>query len=84
VDPPAVARGPEFADRPAFAVRPLDREDVLVVRETAVAAGDFGGGARRCRGNGQEDQGEEGLALQWCSITRSTMLYAFASSALMK
>ena len=32
-----------------------------------------------------ENEGrEEKRALQWCSMTRSTMLYSFASSALMK
>jgi hypothetical protein len=63
-------------------VRGLDREDVSVEGKAAVASGDLGG---RGRGEGREDeQGEEKRALQWCSMTRSTMLYSFASSALMK
>jgi hypothetical protein len=65
-------------------VRALDREDVTVIGDAAVAAGDLGGGGR----GESRKQGEEaerlGGALQWCSITRSTMLYSFASSALMK
>ena len=32
----------------------------------------------------KQKQDEESGALQWCSMTRSTMLYSFASSALMK
>jgi hypothetical protein len=63
-------------------VRPLDREDVAVVGNASPAARDPSGGRggeERRRGE-EEDEG----ALQWCSITRSTMLYSFASSALMK
>jgi hypothetical protein len=72
----------EFADRAADAVRPLDREDVAVERNPADGAGD----ARRGRGGQSEegDESEKGRALQWCSMTRSTMLYSTASSALMK
>jgi hypothetical protein len=78
----AVARDAEFADGAADAVRALDRKDVAVVGDAAVAADD----ARRGRGGqGEEkDEGEKGRAFQWCSMTRSTMLYATASSALMK
>ena len=32
----------------------------------------------------EQKEGEKGRALQWCSMTRSTRLYSFASSALMK
>jgi hypothetical protein len=32
----------------------------------------------------EQDEAEEERALQWCSMTRSTMLYSFASSAVMK
>jgi hypothetical protein len=40
---------------------------------------------RRRRGREEKQECEKkGRALQWCSITRSTMLYSFASSALMK
>jgi hypothetical protein len=82
VDAAAVAGGAELADRAAFAVRALDREDVRVEGLAAVGAGDL----RRGRSNrgGKEDECEKGQALQWCSITRSTMLYSTASSALMK
>jgi hypothetical protein len=38
VDAAAVARGAEFADRSAFAVRRLDREDVGEEGDAAVAA----------------------------------------------
>jgi hypothetical protein len=46
----AAARGAEFADRAAAAVRALDREDVVVIGEGAVAGGETGrsgGGKRR-------------------------------------
>ena len=78
----ARARRPEGADVPARPMRALDREDVAVIRDAAVAAGDL----CRCRRGErrEENEEEEGRALQWCSITRSTMLYSFASSALMK
>jgi hypothetical protein len=50
VDAAAVTRGAEFADRAAFAVRRLDREDVDEERDAAVAAAErvvrVGGG--RC------------------------------------
>jgi hypothetical protein len=63
-------------------VGPLDGEDVAAIGEAAVAAGRLcGGGGGEAR-KGEED--EERGALQWCSMTRSTMLYSFASSALMK
>jgi hypothetical protein len=63
-------------------VRRLDREDVAVVGNAAVAAGDLGRSGRGERR--QKQEAEEERALQWCSMTRSTMLYSFASSALMK
>jgi hypothetical protein len=77
-----VARDAEFADGAADPVRALDREDVAVVGNAAGAAGDM----RRGRGGKgkQKGESEKGRALQWCSMTRSTMLYATASSALMK
>ena len=78
----AGARRAELADGAAGAVRPLDREDVAVEGDAAVAGGDPGRG--RCRQRGEEGEGEKGGALQWCSMTRSTMLYSTASSALMK
>jgi hypothetical protein len=48
----------------------------------AVATGDAGSGGGR-QGD-QQGEGEKDGALQWCSMTRSTMLYSTASSALMK
>ena len=93
VDAAARARRAEFAYRAPFAVRALNREDVGEEGNAAVAA------AERvvrigCDGRGvgrEEEKGDEGRALQrralraqWCSITRSTMWYSFASSALMK
>lgn len=78
----AAAGGTEFADGAADAVRALDREDVAVVRNAADRTGDA---ARRGgREDGEKGEGEKGRALQWCSMTRSTMLYSTASSALMK
>jgi hypothetical protein len=78
----AVAGGAELPDRAAGPVRALDREDVAVVRSPADRAGDA---SRGRRGQSEEkDEGEKGWALQWCSMTRSTMLYSTASSALMK
>jgi hypothetical protein len=82
VDATAAAGRVVFADRATYPVLSLDREDVAVEGHAAVAAGDASPGRR-----GQEEEqseGEKGGALQWCSITRSTMLYSFASSALMK
>jgi hypothetical protein len=63
-------------------VRALDREDVGVEGGGAVAIGRSGDGGRgeHC----EESESEEERALQWCSMTRSTRLYSFASSALMK
>jgi hypothetical protein len=82
VDATAVAAGAELADGAAAAVRALDGIDVAVVGNAAGGAGDPGrGGDRR----GREDyEGEKDGARQWCSMTRSTMLYSTASSALMK
>lgn len=82
MDPAPAARDTEFANRPPFIVRALDREDVLVIGHAAIAADDLGRGGRR--EGGEEDETEEERTLQWCSMTRSTMLYSFASSALMK
>jgi hypothetical protein len=94
VDAAAAARRAEFANRAAFAVRALDREDVGEEGNAAVAAAQrvvrIGGGGRG--EDREEEKGEEGGALQrlgpsepqWCSMTRSTMWYSFASSALMK
>jgi hypothetical protein len=78
----AAARRAELTDGAADPVRPLDREDVAVIGGAADRAGDAGRGRS---GQGEEkDEGEKGRALQWCSMTRSTMLYSTASSALMK
>jgi hypothetical protein len=78
----AVASGAELANGAAGPVRALNREDVPVVRHAADRTGDA---SRGRGGQGEEkDEGEKGRALQWCSMTRSTMLYSTASSALMK
>jgi hypothetical protein len=77
----AAARGAELADRAARPVRALDREDVVAELGGAVTVG-LGG--RRRGEDGEQDEDEEKRAPQWCSMTRSTMLYSFASSALMK
>jgi hypothetical protein len=79
----AVAGGAEFADRAAGAVRALDREDMTVGGEAAVGRCEEVGGGR-CGERREEEKREGGEALQWCSMTRSTRLYSFASSALMK
>jgi hypothetical protein len=53
----AAARGAEFADRAAGAVRALDRKDVVVVGDGAVAGRDAG----RSRGDeGREGEEKEG------------------------
>jgi hypothetical protein len=78
----ARARRAKRADVATSAVRTLDREDVAVEGDAAVAGGETGRGGRRQRR--EEDEGEKSRALQWCSMTRSTMLYSTASSALMK
>jgi hypothetical protein len=78
----AAAGRAELADGTADPMRALDREDVAVVGNAADRTRDAGGGR-----SGQEDEkgeGEKSRALQWCSMTRSTMLYSTASSALMK
>ncbi|HEU4462852.1 MAG TPA: hypothetical protein VFR75_09695 [Solirubrobacterales bacterium] len=46
MDPPAVARRVVDADRPALAVRGLDREDVPVIGRAAILADDLRGGWR--------------------------------------
>lgn len=77
----AFARGAEFADVAARPVRALNREDVGLELGRPVAID-----LRRRAGNQDDEQGEaeEEKAPQWCSMTRSTMLYSFASSAVMK
>jgi hypothetical protein len=77
-----VAGGAELADRAAGPVRAVDREDVGVERRRAVMRRDRSRGRRDERG--EKYDGEKQRTLQWCSMTRSTMLYSFASSALMK
>jgi len=78
---PAAARGAELSDRATGAVRALDREDMVAVEQATVVASAIGGGRN---GEGCEQEDEKGGARQWCSMTRSTRLYSFASSALMK
>jgi hypothetical protein len=78
----AAARNPELADVAARPVRAGDREDV-----GAELGGPVTGdpGRRRCGESGEKRDEEDGKrALQWCSMTRSTMLYSLASSAVMK
>lgn len=82
VDAAAVARCVVGADRPALSVRRLDGIDVAVVGGTAIAAADRGGSW--CGQGREQSEDERRGVLQWCSMTRSTMLYSFASSALMK
>jgi hypothetical protein len=79
---PAVAAGAEFADGAADAMRSLYGKDMRVEGQAAVGTDDAG--RRRCGENRKEKESEEGRALQWCAMTRSTMLYSTASSALMK
>ena len=78
----AAARRAELADGAASAMRPLNGEDVAVVGDATDRTGDAGRG--RGGQEDEEDESEKGRALQWCSMTRSTMLYSTASSALMK
>ena len=75
----------EFADRASFSVGTPDREDVLEPFDPAVlrAQRDRRGGSRG-DGEQQENYEERPEPRQWCAMTRSTMLYSFASSALMK
>jgi hypothetical protein len=75
-------RRAELADVAADPVPTLDREDVPVVGKATVVSGDPGRG--RSDEGSKKGEGEKSGALQWCSMTRSTMLYSFASSALMK
>jgi hypothetical protein len=82
VDATTAARRAEFADGAARPVRAVNREDVGVERRRAVESGDRGRGRRDKRG--EKNEGEKERTLQWCSMTRSTMLYSFASSALIK
>jgi hypothetical protein len=77
----AAARNAELADVAASPVRAGDGEDVGVELGGAIA----GGADDRWRGeNSERERNEEKPELQWCSMTRSTMLYSFASAALMK
>lgn len=82
MDAAAAAWRAELADVAARPVRALNREDMRLELGAAIAG--------RGRGNGrwgvdrEKEEGEKKRALQWCSMTRSTMLYSFASSALMK
>ncbi len=78
----AVAGSSEFTDRATSPVRPIDREDMS--EEFSPAGSRRRRSGRRRDKRGKEDEAEEERALQWCSMTRSTMLYSFASSALMK
>ena len=78
----AAARRTEFADRATRPVRPLGREDMGIELGPAGSRGNPG--SRRGDQCDKEDEAEKERALQWCSMTRSTMLYSFASSALMK
>jgi hypothetical protein len=82
VDAPTVAGRVIFTDRPTFAVRALDREDVAEIGDATVTAGDASRG--RSGQDKKKDESEKGGALQWWAMTRSTMLYSTASSALMK
>ena len=86
MDAAAAARGVVLPNRPPQAVRSLDREDVPVISDAAIATDDKSWRWRHPDRGGSPDERESRgeSALQWCSITRSTMLYSFASSALMK
>lgn len=55
---------------------------MTVIGDAAVAIGGLDLRRRRESRDGGEEK--KSAAPQWCSITRSTMLYSFASSALMK
>jgi hypothetical protein len=82
MDAAIVARRVVGPNRTAYAVRSLDRKDVAEIGNAAVPAVDLG---RSWRGKSRKrDEGDGCGAPQWCSMTRSTMLYSFASSALMK
>ena len=80
----AAARRAEFADRPRVPCGPWTGKTWPEVRHAAVAGWTISAEAGAASAASEKDEGEEGRALQWCSITRSTMLYSFASSALMK
>jgi hypothetical protein len=82
VDAAAAAWRAELTDVAARPVRALDREGVGVELGATIARRDpgRGRGTERC----EKNESEKKRALQWCSMTRSTMLYSFASSALMK
>ena len=85
MDPTAAARHAEFTDGAAFPMRPAHREDVPEVFDPTVLRPERDEG-RGGRGNGeqQESYEERPEPRQCFVITRSTMLYSFASSALMK
>jgi hypothetical protein len=79
----AAAGSAELADRAPGPVSALNRKDVVAVASAPAGKG------RRGRNDEEKGDAESDLAgaepvLQWCSMTRSTMLYSFASSALMK
>jgi hypothetical protein len=59
---------------------------VLEVGDAAVfgAERDGSGGCGRGNKEQKKNYSEEARPRQWCAMTRSTMLYSFASSALMK
>ncbi len=77
----ATARSAEFTDEATRPVRALDREDMGLELGRAIAAIRIG---RPWEERGEQDEAEKERAPQWCSMTRSTMLYSFASAALMK
>jgi hypothetical protein len=78
----AAARGAEFADVATRRVRPLNGKDVVAIGEAAVAGSAVGESG--CDDGREQEEDRKSEALQWCSMTRSTRLYSFASSALMK
>ncbi len=88
VGPAAVPRRSELADRAARPVRAEDREDMAAVFDAPVAClSNRGKSEQPQRRYGDRRGGADAKARarpQWCSITRSTRLYSFASSALMK
>ncbi|HXS45961.1 MAG TPA: hypothetical protein VN756_00690 [Solirubrobacterales bacterium] len=83
----AAAGRAELADGAAGPVRSLDWKDVGLEGDASVVAGTLGpgwGDGRESEEGESEKEKEKERVLQWCSMTRSTMLYSFASSAVMK
>jgi hypothetical protein len=80
----AASRGAELPDRPARPVRPANREDMRVELGAAVPIPACRRIDRVSESGGDEESGDRRAPPQWCSMTRSTRLYSFASSALMK